>query len=126
MIRFWHDFGGDPNPGVCLERIFIKSVQINRWQHCSAEVCENTFSPPSLRRFSRNSATRRMFVGNRKHPIDLVACPLKEIRGQKPHIGDFRTPHQDFVMSFRSAKKFYNFKTIAYILMFTGYVYQTC
>jgi len=31
-----------------------------------------------------------MFVGNRKHPpLHSVRCPLKEIRGQKLHFGDF-------------------------------------
>jgi len=41
--------------------------------------------------------------------------PIKEIRGQKPHFGDFvRIPHQHIAMSLRSAKKFYNSKTTAY------------
>jgi len=41
--------------------------------------------------------------------------PLKELRGQKPHLMRFfRALHQDFAISFRSAKRFYNFETTAY------------
>ena len=58
--------------------------------------------------------TRRRFVGNRKPPVYLVRFPLKEIRGQNPIFDFFSDIASTFSMSFRSAKKFYNFKTLAY------------
>ena len=71
------------------------------------------FFPPSLHRFSQNFATRRTLI-IRKQPLYIYLGALKRIRGQKPFSAIFWTTHQHFAMSFDIAKKFYNFKTIAY------------
>jgi len=69
---------------------------------------DQTFS--SVNRFCRNFATGRRFIGNRKLALQiLLGAPRKKL-GDKNILAIFWTPHQDFTISFRNAKEFYNYK----------------
>ena len=50
---------------------------------------KHAFSAVSAPNFSKLCHATYMFVGNRKRPLNLVKCPLEEIRGQKTNFRDF-------------------------------------
>jgi len=76
----------------------------------------NTLSSPFLHRFSGNFATRRRFVGNRNRVLEIyLSAPQKTLGDKNPILGNiFSTTGQDFAISVRNAKTFYNIKKIAY------------